>query len=117
QYAQLLQDSAREMNQLIEDLLNFSRLSRQPLAMVPTDLTAICHTVAADVKARHSDRALFLDVQSTPPCHADPALIKQVLANLLDNAFKYTRKKPDAIVEFGWQAVNGKNAYYVKDNG
>jgi light-regulated signal transduction histidine kinase (bacteriophytochrome) len=60
---------------------------------------------------------LQVSVAELPACQADPTLLKQVYANLLSNAFKYTRQKNPAVVEVGWSNGTEGAAYFVKDNG
>jgi light-regulated signal transduction histidine kinase (bacteriophytochrome) len=61
--------------------------------------------------------AVKVDLGSLPPAHADPALLRQVWANLVSNAFKYSSKRTDARVEIGGREENGENVYWVRDNG
>lgn len=109
--------SAKLMSQLIDDLLRFSRLSLQPLVKEQVNLTAMVHMVLEQVRTEQPDRQVQVKMCDLPDCYADPSLLKQVLINLLSNAFKYTRTNENAIVEVGWQSQDGDVAYFVRDNG
>jgi len=109
--------SARRMEQLIEDLLRFSRLSRQPLSKQPVDIPALVHAILEELRQQESERHIEVKVGEVPNCVGDPSLLKQVFVNLLSNAFKFTRQKEKAIVEVGCQQQEGETVYFVRDNG
>jgi PAS domain S-box-containing protein len=117
-YLEVVRDNASQMGELIDDLLTFSRLSRQPLQkqpIAPADLVAqALHDLSPELAPRIEIRAGDL-----PPCEGDPALLKQVFVNLLSNAIKYTGRREQARIEVGAQPrANGHAAvYYVRDNG
>jgi light-regulated signal transduction histidine kinase (bacteriophytochrome) len=108
------------MGQLIDDLLDFSRLTRQPLnrRLIPTG--ELVRQVLDDLRGEHAGRDVVMRVGDLPPCEADAAMLRQVFMNLFTNALKYTRKRETAEVEVG--AVAGGQAgelpvYFVRDNG
>jgi PAS domain S-box-containing protein len=112
----MIVDSAREMGQLVDDLLAFSRLGKQPLAREQVDPERIARQVYEELWAEQpKDRDVRTHFWQFPACQADPALLRQVFVNLLSNALKYTRKREHADIEVGWDAAAG--AYFVKDNG
>jgi PAS domain S-box-containing protein len=111
--------NAQKMGQLIDDLLTFSRLSRQPLrkqAVAPADLV---RQALEDLRWEREDRRVEIHVGELAPCQGDPALLKQVFVNLLSNALKYSRKRDPAIIEIGCRQgeLPGETVYYIKDNG
>ena len=112
-----VRQQAQRMAQLIDDLLEFSRLGRKPLDVASVDLAALARTVVQDLGQANTDRKLDVTVGELPPTMGDRALLRQVLTNLIGNAFKFTRQRPDAQVEIGWRDDNGECVYYVKDNG
>jgi signal transduction histidine kinase len=116
----VLRTSAQQMAQMIEDLLAFSRLGRQRLATQPVELGEIVERVIAEQRIVCADRAVEFTVGPLGVADADSALLKQVLANLVGNAVKYTRGRHPARIEIGCrpaEAPGGPTVYYVKDNG
>jgi len=111
-----VQEGGARMSQLIEDLLAFSRFSRQPLKHAPVQLTDIARRLVDDLRPREG-RIVDVRIAELPECHGDASLLEQVLANLLSNAFKFTRGKEAAIVEVGSERRGGECVYWVRDNG
>ena len=109
--------SARRMEQLIEDLLRFSRLSRQPLSKQPVDIPALVQATLQELRQQENDRQINVTVGELPNCVGDQSLLKQVFVNLLSNAFKFTRQREKASVEVGCQRQEGETVYFVRDNG
>jgi len=112
-----VRQQAQRMAQLIEGLLQFSRLGRKPLEVAPVDLAALAQTVAQELQQANPDRAVEIKVSGVPPAMGDRGLLRQVLRNLIGNAFKFTRRRPDARVEVGSREDIGERVYYVRDNG
>ncbi len=113
----MVSGSARQMNQLIDDLLRLSRLGRQRLSKKRISLTGLVHRVLEELQREQSARKITIEVSDLPDCLADESLLKQVFVNLLSNAFKYTMRKDNASIEVGYQQQNGETAYFVRDNG
>jgi PAS domain S-box-containing protein len=113
----LLRANAQQMGRLVDDLLAFSRLSRQPLAKRPVAPAAIARGVAADLLAACPARRIDLTIDDLPPCAADPALLRQVFVNLLDNAVKYTRGRDPATIVVSGRLAGDEAVYAVRDNG
>src|SRR3989475_10593656 len=97
---------AQRMAQLIEGLLQFSRLGRKPLEVAPVDLAALAQTVAQELQQANPDRAVEIKVSGVPPAMGDRGLLRQVLRNLIGNAFQFTRRRPDARLEVGAREGN-----------
>ena len=112
----VLQSSGR-MRQLIDDLLAFSRLSLQPLRKAQIELTPLVQETYDELRQGHPPRKVEFRLDPLPPCFADRQLLKQVLANLLSNALKFTGKKEAAIIEVGSFPQNGQHVISVRDNG
>ncbi len=105
------------MGLLIDDLLAFSHLSRQPLnrqLVRPADLVRQC---VDELRSEQQGRRVEIAIGDLPACQADPALLKQVWMNLMSNALKYTRKQEVAAIEVGSREQAGACVYFVKDNG
>ena len=114
----VIQDRTRRMEHLIDDLLVFARLGRQRLAVTPVRLDDLVNQALDDLRPTCDGRQIAFTVGRLGIAHADPVLLKQVLANLLGNAIKFTRHKNPATVEVGCRAeADRPMVYYVKDNG
>jgi PAS domain S-box-containing protein len=113
----LIRSSTQKMGQLIEDLLAFSRLSREPMTPSPIDMSELAQTVFEELRALNPERSIHLHANGLPPALGDPAMIRQVLVNLLSNAIKFTKQRPTALIEVGSWSEAGQNVYYVRDNG
>jgi len=111
-----MQESGARMSQLIEDLLAFSRLSRQPLAKSPVCLQAIANRLVRELRPKDA-RDLDVRIDALPDCHGDASLLEQVLANLLSNAFKFSRGRNPAVVEVSSAMRGDERVYWVRDNG
>jgi PAS domain S-box-containing protein len=113
-YLQVARDNALQMGDLIDGLLAFSHLGRQPLhkqTVAPADLV---RQVLEDLRLEQTGRRVEITVGHLPVCEGDPLLLKQVFVNLLSNALKYSRTRERALIEV---ATADSTAYYVRDNG
>jgi PAS domain S-box-containing protein len=113
----IIREGAQKMGRLIDDLLTFSRLSRVEIKMREFDTNALVNDVLEEMRPEQEGRRINLQIGTLPPSHGDPSLIKQVWVNLISNAFKYTRKREEAVIEIGFREEDGAGAYFVKDNG
>jgi PAS domain S-box-containing protein len=118
-YLAVTRKNALQMGALIDDLLAFSRLSRQPLRKQPIAPAELVRQVLDELRAEQEGRRVEITVGDLPPCEGDPGLLKQVLVNLLSNGLKYTRKREVAKIEVGalTQVGGQRPVYYVRDNG
>lgn len=115
-YLTRVRENATRMGQLIDDLLAFSRLSRQPLTKRAVDVRQLVEEVLHDVQP-HTDPGVELTIGELPPCEADRTLLRQVYVNLLTNAFKFTSKREHARIEVGCTDDGDTRVYFVRDNG
>ncbi|MBN1887116.1 MAG: PAS domain S-box protein [Thermoflexales bacterium] len=116
-YVQVIRENTQQMGRLIDDLLAFSRLSRQPLNKQTAATAELVRQVLDSLIGEQAGRQVELVIGDLPPCQADPALLRQVWLNLLSNAFKFTRRREVARIEVGCVEKDGEQVYYVKDNG
>jgi PAS domain S-box-containing protein len=116
-YLQRIASNALHMSQLIDDLLAFIQLSHQPLRKQLVASADLVHDVLKDLRHTYEHRRVDFTIGALPPCHADPTLLRQVWANLLDNALKFTRQREVARIEIGSQEMAGERVYLVRDNG
>ncbi len=117
EYLSLIRDGTREMGQLVDDLLNLARLGRKEIVPQITGLDSLAGEVIAGLKRENTSRAIEWKVQKLPFVECDPGLIRQVFANLLSNAAKYTRPREPAVIEVGQLEQNGERVIFVRDNG
>jgi PAS domain S-box-containing protein len=111
-------NNSRRMSELIDDLLEFSRTGRQPLHRQPTDITAMAGDILNELRLQEtSDRRVEVVMGQLPPAQVDPSLFRQVLVNLLSNAWKFTRRSEGARIEVSGQQVGDELVYVVQDNG
>jgi light-regulated signal transduction histidine kinase (bacteriophytochrome) len=105
------------MGALIDDLLNFSRLSRQGLRKDHVLPAAVVRQVLGDLASEREGRSVEVVVGEMLPCRADAALVKQLFVNLLSNALKFTRQRAVGHIEIGCLRVHDEVVYFVKDDG
>jgi light-regulated signal transduction histidine kinase (bacteriophytochrome) len=122
-YFQVIRDNALQMGELIDALLTFSRLGRQPLQRESMDMSELAWQAFLEVKPEEVkpeiEPRIDMVVRDLLVCQGDRVLIKQVLVNLLSNAIKYTRGRATASIEVGIELREPTDAaiYYVRDNG
>jgi signal transduction histidine kinase len=112
-YLTRVRHAARRMAELIDDMLNLSRLSRKAMQRTSVDLTAIVEAVAAEAQERAEGRRIEWTIEPELRAHADPRLIRIVFENLLGNAVKFTASRSEARIEIGREA----DTLFVRDNG
>jgi PAS domain S-box-containing protein len=108
---------AKRMNQLIGDFLSFSRLGHQKVKIVEIDMEKLAKDVLGDIQTLEPAVARQIALTQLPPARGDRTMVRQVLANLVSNAVKFSRQKEAPAIEIGGSADEGENVYYVKDNG
>jgi signal transduction histidine kinase len=116
-YLQRVEHNASRMGMLIDALLAFSRLTRQPLVRQMVSVAELVQQVFEDLRVDCEGRQLDISIGELPSCQANPTLLRQALTNLLSNALKFTRQREVARIEVGSQIVDGDCVYYVRDNG
>jgi light-regulated signal transduction histidine kinase (bacteriophytochrome) len=109
--------NARQMGRLIDDLLQFSRVGRSVLERTTIDVDALTRSVIDELRRGEPARAVAIHVRPLPSAVADATMVRQVLANLIGNAWKFTRRSTGATIEVGSTMQHGETVYFVKDNG
>ncbi|HOE27080.1 MAG: GHKL domain-containing protein [Candidatus Aureabacteria bacterium] len=110
-------NASRTMAELIDDLLSLSRVTRSEMRIEKTDLSAIAETILATHARTEPARAVEYVVEPGAVARCDPRLLRIALENLLDNAWKFTGKTPNARIEFRVVRENGVTMFCVQDNG
>jgi signal transduction histidine kinase len=112
-----IRGSGKRMMQLIDDLLNLSRVTSSVLQSESVDLSAIARSIADELTSREPERKVEFVITAAEKVDGDPQLLKIVLDNLLRNSWKYTSAHPSARIEFGSRREDGRTVYFVSDDG
>jgi signal transduction histidine kinase len=116
-FLNIIRGNTKKMGQLIDDLLEFSRLGRQEIRTSGIDMEKLAKAVSEELKLSVPERKLKFTINTLIPAQGDQAMIRQVFVNLLSNAVKFTRPKETAVIEVDGRSEGDENIYYVKDNG
>jgi len=116
-YLARVRSSSQRMCQLIDDLLSFSRAARTELRPEQVDLSMMVRSVADELEARDPGRRVEFAITAGVRVTGDASLLRVMLANLLENAWKFTRKIEHPKIEFGIEQQGGGQVYFVKDDG
>ncbi|RPH34596.1 PAS domain S-box protein, partial [bacterium] len=120
QYIGLIQSGTQQMARLIESLLAFARVSRQVPQKIKVNMQTLAEEVVREQRQAIGEQAAQVMViigEMPREATGDPVLLRQVFANLLANAFKFTRRQETPIIEIGGYMKNGDLVYFVRDNG
>jgi light-regulated signal transduction histidine kinase (bacteriophytochrome) len=117
-YLNVISASAKEMGTLIDDLLSFSRMGRAEMRTTRVNIDQLTRDTITELAPDAAGREVLWKLAPLPEVHADPALIRQVMINLLSNALKYSRTRAKAEIEIGYPPnSNGEHVFFVRDNG
>jgi light-regulated signal transduction histidine kinase (bacteriophytochrome) len=105
------------MGRLVDDLLSFSRIGRQELALQDTVLDSLLRQVVEELEPEHAGREVEWRLGDLFSAECDRGLMKQVFLNLLSNAVKYTRRREHAVIQVGQMMQEGQRVIFVRDNG
>jgi len=114
---QIIEDSCRGMEELIEAILTLSRLSRETMHWEAVSLSEMAQEVALLLQHQELSRQVEFSIPEGLQVRGDRHLLRVVLENLLGNAWKYTRGMPVARIELGTGLQDGKQFFFVRDNG
>ena len=116
-YLTKISGSARQMGELIDDLLSFSRIGRAELRTTRLDLSALVEQVLRILEPETAGRDIEWIMNELPAAQGDPQLLRLVFQNLIGNALKYTRLKPRARIEIGVTRDGDEIIFSIRDNG
>jgi light-regulated signal transduction histidine kinase (bacteriophytochrome) len=117
QHLDRIRIGAQRMANLIDDILELSRVTRRTLEYESLDLSEMSAEVVERLNKANVDRDVEIHIEPGLQVKGDRHLIEIALQNLLDNAWKYTSKSPHARVDVGCQRNGDGNVYYIRDNG
>ena len=113
----IITENANRMGKLIDDLLEFSKLSRYEVKYLPIDMVRMVHEVIEELVPGKKRRPILFTVQPLPGVSGDPSMIRQVWRNLISNAIKFSSGTPDPRIEIGYSTENNYPCFFIKDNG
>ena len=117
EYLEQVRQATRRMAELIEDLLNLSRVTTVAMHCEKVDITALAARIAAEIKRSDPQRQVEFVIGHCRPLEADSRLLRIALENLLRNSWKYTSGHARARIEFGCVESDGRQSYFVRDDG
>jgi two-component system, sensor histidine kinase and response regulator len=116
-YLQRIRSASVRMGQLIDDLLELSRITRRQLCVERVDLSSLALGIVKSLHGRQPERRVEVAVSPGLVAEGDPGMIGLALENLLDNAWKFTGDRPSPKIEFGCSSLAGETVYFLRDNG
>ena len=116
-FLQRIRAASQRMGHLIDDLLGLSQVTRAELNLTQVDLSALAREIAASFRSEPPGRNVQWQIEDGLTILADQALMRIAMQNLLDNAWKFTGKTPQATIRVGLQERDGKQVVFVADNG
>lgn len=117
-YLRTITEASEEMGQLIDDLLSFSRMGRAAMREERLNMDQLVEQTILGLEMAVRGRNIVWEIAPLPEAAGDPAMLKQVLSNLIGNAVKYSRQRDPAKIEIGRSGdENGRHVYFVRDNG
>lgn len=117
EYLNIIINNTNNMNKLIDDLLTFSKISKQGIHITKVNIEEIIKDTFNQIKLIYKDRNIELIIKPLPLANCDLSMIKIVITNFVSNAVKYSSKKEKSIIEFGGYNTDYEAVYYIKDNG
>jgi PAS domain S-box-containing protein len=113
----IIRDNTQKMGELIDDLLALSRLGRKEIDLSDIDVDRLVRELFSELGLETDKQKVQFNIKSLPDVCGDMGMLRQVFANLLLNAVKFTKTRETPVIEIGGYNEDSKNIYYVKDNG
>ena len=117
EYLERLKMSSKRMAELIDALLDLSRITRIEMHREQVDLSALARSIVCELRMTQPERQATIIIQEGLTAEGDLLLLRVMLENLLENAWKFTGRKPETRIEFGITNLDGSQVYSVRDNG
>lgn len=112
-----IKSGADKMSGLIDDMLRMAKISRDEMDPKEVDLSAVAASIVNELRQGDKERKVETVIADRIKARCDARLITIALSNLLGNAWKYSSKTPNAVIEFGATVNDGERVYFVRDNG
>ena len=116
-YLERIRGASRRMGTLIDDLLELSRIGRSELRKGPVNLSELARTISSKLQETEPERCVEFVIEPDLTVHGDEVLLGQMLENLIDNAWKYSRPRESARIELAREQAGGSEVFSVRDNG
>jgi signal transduction histidine kinase len=116
-YLERIVKASQRMGNMVDGLLNLSRLNRSNLRKESVDLTKIAKNTVDILKNNNPERKAKVTIEENLTATCDPQLMDIVILNLIGNAWKFTKQVPEALIHLGLKQENGAEVFYVSDNG
>ena len=112
-----IHENIKKMDNLIDDLLKFSRMSRKPIEKETINMNTLVREVSSEISSQIHDSRSHIDIHDLPPAHGDPGLIRQVLINIISNAIKFGKKESPNTITISAQTDDDRVWYKIQDTG
>lgn len=109
--------ASEKMASIIDNLLMLARISRESMNCKEIDLSPIANSIVNDLRQTNPQRNVRVSIAEAMPANADSRFVTIILTNLIGNAWKYTGKRQDAIIDIGIEVIENTTVYYIRDNG
>jgi len=116
-YLRRVRAASQRMGELIDDMLNLSRVTRNEMRRENVDMSQLAAKIVAELRNSDPDRTVDVHIQKGLTVQGDARLLQVALQNLLDNAWKFTCRTENACIEFGVTETDEKQVYFIRDNG
>ncbi len=113
----IIRDNTEQMGQLIEDILEFSRMGRFEIKAAEVDMTTLVDGAWQELRQTLDGRRVRFELEPLPKAYGDPAMLRRVVTNLLVNALKFTRPREETLITVGGSTDGAEARYFVRDNG
>ena len=116
-YLRVISDSVKQAGDLIDDLLDFSRMGRVEMSRTVVNMDPLVQEILQMLDTETAGRTIIWQIESLPEIKGDPSMLKIVWQNLLANAIKYTRTRSEAVIEIASTSKGNEYIFFVRDNG
>lgn len=116
-YLRRVRNASQRMGHLIDNLLKLSRITRQELRSETVNLSMLAQEIAEEFRQAGSERDVAFSIAEGITVTGDPDLLRVVLSNLISNAWKFTKNRVQAVIQFYYTVRDDEPVYVVKDNG